>query len=188
MQNYNNNQNGGLEISFVNWLMTHSALILVIAAVTSFFITGLIEFFYYTDIFNNSLPYELMIFLSVLFAIFFQGVRCASLASTAKMFSSGEKLKGTFVLLISLGVTIFCGYEAGRIAAVWEHGNDALAGHLKLPILAAVVAGWMLELILVVNVSAGRQRPAAAPGSAAARSNGREYAGSQPDDNFFANT
>ena len=164
MQSYNNQDTTGFEVNFIAWLMNHSALILVIAAVTSFFITGLIEFFYYTDIFEASLPYELMLFLSILFAIFFQGIRCASLASTAKMFSQGERLKGTFVLLISLGVTIFCGYEAGRIAQVWEMGNANMTGHLKLPILAAVVSGWLLELILVVNVSAGSRprQPAAA--------------------------
>lgn len=169
MQSYNTSQSDRIETGFIDWLTDNSALILIVGAVTSFIITALIEFFYYQDIFGGSLREELAITLSVLLAIFFQGVRCASLASSAKMFKEGKKAQGFFILLISLSVTVFCAYEAGQIATVWEAGKPEFQGHIKLPVLALVWSGWLLELVLVVSVAATaaarqqRQRQEAQP-------------------------
>lgn len=159
----------------MSWLMENSALILIIGAVVSFAITAFIEFMYYRDLFGENLGPETSITLSILLALFFQGIRCASLASTAKMFSLGNQARGMFVLLVSLSVTVFCAYEAGQVSVIWEQGNPMLAGHIKLIILCLVWSGWVLELILIVNVSASRQP--AAQQRPAASSNGQPGGG-----------
>lgn len=171
----------------MSWLMENSALILIIGAVVSFAITAFIEFMYYRDLFGANLGAETSIALSVLLALFFQGIRCASLASTAKMFSMGKQARGFFVLFVSLSVTVFCAYEAGQVAQIWERGNEMLAGHIKLIILCLVWSGWVLELILIVNVSAAR--PAAQAAARGGSSNG-QMGGNRvhvdDDQDFFA--
>lgn len=135
------------------WLSDHSATILIVAAVASFFITGFLEFFHYKEVFGKSLRNELAMGISVMFALFFQGVRCATIANSAKQFRIGQNARGAFILLVSLGVTVFCAYEAQQIAAIWESGHPEIAGYIHLGVLCVVWAGWVLELILVVSVS-----------------------------------
>lgn len=137
----------------MEWLSDHSAAILVISAVASFFITGFLEFFHYWEVFGKALRPELSIAVSIMLSLFFQGIRCATIANSAKQFRQDQKLRGTFILLVSLAVTIFCAYEARQIASIWEMGHPEIQGFIHLAVLCVVWAGWVLELILVVSVS-----------------------------------
>ena len=156
MNNLNQNPAKDLDQSIMEWLSDHSATILIIAAVASFFITGFLEFFHYREVFGKALDYKLAIVISLLFALFFQGVRCATIANSAKQFRVGQKARGVFILAVSLGVTVFCAYEAQQIAAIWENGHPEIAGYIHIGTLCVVWAGWVLELILVVSVAGDR--------------------------------
>lgn len=153
MQNYVKNSNSSVEAGLVNWLTENSALILIVGAGMSFLLTGMIQVKYYLDLFEGNLPGELNITIGILLAIFFQGVRCATLSSTAKLFSIGQRSRGFFILLISLTVTVYCSYEAGQVAALWEAQRPEIAGHIRLVLLCLVWSGWGLELVLIVNLS-----------------------------------
>ena len=155
MNNFYQNQEKDLDQSIMEWLSDHSATILIIAAVASFFITGFLEFFHYKEVFGKALRYELAMAISVMFALFFQGVRCATIANSAKQFRIGQKARGFFILAVSLGVTVFCAYEAQQIATIWEDGHPEISGYIHIGTLCVVWAGWVLELILVVSVSGG---------------------------------
>jgi hypothetical protein len=173
MNNFQSQPAKELDQSIMEWLSDHSAAILIIAAVASFFITGFLEFFHYQEVFGKSLRTELAVTISVMFSLFFQGVRCATIANSAKKFRENQKVRGSFILLVSLGVTIFCAYEAQQIAAIWESGHPEISGYIKLGVLCVVWSGWVLELILVVSVSGNvqNQQPAAAT-QVPARQNG----------------
>ncbi|HFA48064.1 MAG TPA: hypothetical protein ENJ95_03490 [Bacteroidetes bacterium] len=158
MKNFNHNHEKELDQTIMNWLSDHSATILIIAAVASFFITGFLEFFHYKEVFGKALIPELAVTISVMFAMFFQGVRCATIANSAKQFRLNRKIRGAFVLLVSLGVTIFCAYEAQQIATIWEKGHPEISGYIHLGTLCVVWAGWVLEIILVISV-AGDEKP-----------------------------
>lgn len=159
MNNLNQNPTKDLDQSIMEWLSDHSAAILIVAAVASFFITGFLEFFHYQEVFGKALRNELAITISIMFALFFQGVRCATIANSAKQFRIGQKVRGFFILAVSLGVTIFCAYEAQQIAAIWESGRPEISGYIHIGVLCIVWAGWVLELILVVSVSGSATLP-----------------------------
>ncbi|MCF8245517.1 MAG: hypothetical protein K9J37_13580 [Saprospiraceae bacterium] len=162
MNHFHQNQSKPIDVGIMEWLSDHSSTILIIAAVASFFITGFLEFFHYQAVFGKSLRTELAISISVMFALFFQGVRCATIANSAKKFRQNQKVRGSFILLVSLGVTIFCAYEAQQIAAIWESGHPEISGYIHLGVLCVVWAGWVLELILVVSIS-GEATPTPQP-------------------------
>jgi hypothetical protein len=172
MKNFNQNQKKDLDQTIMEWLSDHSAAILIICAIASFVITGIVEFFHYKDVFGKSLNTELSFAISLLFAIFFQGVRCATIANSAKQFINNQKGRGIFILLVSLGVTVFCAYEAKQIAAIWEEGHPEIAGYIHGGVLCVVVAGWVLELILVVSVAGNANAATPMPSP---KVNGREY-------------
>ncbi len=183
MQTNHQIQSKPIDVGIMEWLSDHSSTILIIAAVASFFITGFLEFFHYQEVFGKSLRSELAISISVMFALFFQGVRCATIANSAKKFRQNQKVRGSFVLLVSLGVTIFCAYEAQQIAAIWESGHPEISGYIHLGVLCVVWAGWVLELILVVSVTGE-----AANQPAQQRANGQQNGlanGHQFDPAFF---
>ena len=153
MNNFQQNQAKPIDVGIMEWLSDHSSTILIICAVASFFITGFLEFFHYQEVFGKSLRVELAVTISTMFALFFQGVRCATIANSAKKFRQNQKARGSFILLVSLGVTVFCAYEAQQIAAIWESGHPEISGYIHLGVLCVVWAGWVLELILVVSIT-----------------------------------
>jgi hypothetical protein len=162
MQN-SNSQSKPLDTSIMEWLSNHSSTILIISALSSFLISGALEFFHYQDVFGKSLSGELAITFSLLFALFFQGVRCATIANSARLFRKNNQVRGAITLLVSLAVTVFCAYEAKQIAATWENGHPEIAGFIHLGVLCVVWAGWVLELILVISVAGDAVTPQPAP-------------------------
>lgn len=165
-----------MEEGLVNWLTENSALILIVGAGMSFLLTGMIQVKYYIDLFSANLPGELNLTMGILLAIFFQGIRCATLSSTAKLFSVNQRGRGVFILLISLAVTVYCSYEAGQVAYLWESSRPEIAGHIRLVLLCLVWSGWTLELVLIVNLAgaaaATRQPPQRQPQPQPQHSNG----------------
>lgn len=150
------------ENSIVDWLTENSALILIIFAVLSFLLTAIIQVIYYQGLFDEKMRTEVVTVLSICLAGFFQGIRCATLSSTAKLFSIAQRARGFFILAISFSVTVYCSYEACEVAALWEIGRPEIGGHIRLVLLCLVWAGWALELVLIINLSGAAAAAAAA--------------------------
>ncbi|MEZ4962004.1 MAG: hypothetical protein R2830_19405 [Saprospiraceae bacterium] len=144
--------NPSIEQSFVSFSANQSALVFVLATVGTFIMTGALQYYFYLGVFED-VVLNLSFLFATLIPIIIQSVRFAFLMATSRHFSTGDKGKGFFTLIGSIGVTAFCGYEMQELANTWGALFPEWAGSLFLVFEFLVWGGFVLELGLIIAVA-----------------------------------
>jgi hypothetical protein len=159
MQNYHQNH-GSLDRSIMEWLADNSATIIVLATLGTFFLCGFLEFHYYLHSFGQGLSTEFAIAIAIALPFVIQGIRCATVSNSAKLFKEGKKVRGGFVILCSFATSVFCAYQMTTLATAWAGTDQTLENTLFLTLQFLVWAGFALEIILAVSVSGNESKHA----------------------------
>lgn len=162
MQNYHQNH-GSLDRSIMEWLADNSATIIVLATLGTFFLCGFLEFHYYLHSFGQGLSTEFAIAIAIALPFVIQGIRCATVSNSAKLFKEGKKVRGGFVILCSFATSVFCAYQMTTLATAWAGTDQTLENTLFLTLQFLVWAGFALEIILAVSVSGSDSKHAFTP-------------------------
>lgn len=162
MQNYNQNANT-IDESIMNWLTDNSATILIFSVLGTFLVCGILEFFYYHESFTGAISNKSVILISIALPFIIQGIRCATVANSAKLFKLNQKSKGAAVLFVSLAATIYCSYQMGNLSESWGGDNELKTQTIWYALQLVVWAGFALEAILAISISSDQPKPQPKP-------------------------